>query len=88
MWCFFEISIKDSRYNNAVVLVSLWLTLKVFQTCFSVSIVNFEHVIVGQQIDSSLGLQVRSSNDLQPRHNHQGTKQSKLGHQFLKMLLH
>ena len=31
----------------SVVLVSLLLTLNIFQPCSSVSIVNFEHVIAG-----------------------------------------
>ena len=33
--------------KNGIVLVSLLLTLNIFTTCFSVVIVNFEHVITG-----------------------------------------
>ena len=39
--------VKDIR-TAPVVLVSLLLTLNIFYICSSVSIVNFEHVIVGR----------------------------------------
>ena len=40
----FKINIKDSRTTPGVVLVSLMLTLNIFHTFSSVSIVNFELV--------------------------------------------
>ena len=35
------------KVNNVVILVAFLLTLNIFHTLFSVSIVNFEHVIAG-----------------------------------------
>ena len=48
----YKINNKDTRmtpflYPTGVILVSLLLILNIFHTFFSVSIVNFEHVIAG-----------------------------------------
>ena len=43
----FEVNNKDTRTTLSVVLVSLLLTLNIFHTLSSVSIVNFEQVNAG-----------------------------------------
>ena len=47
-----KVNNKDTRTTpvaSGVVLISLLLTLNIFQPCSSVSIVNFEHVITGRE---------------------------------------
>ena len=53
---FVRVFIVDFEHiSHRVVLVSLLLTLNIFHTLFTVSIVNFEHVIVGwERITSSV----------------------------------
>ena len=43
----FKVNNKGTRTTPGIVLVPLLLTLNIFHTLSSVSIVNFEHVIAG-----------------------------------------
>ena len=56
----FKVKSKDTRTTSDVVLVFLLLTLYMFHTCSSVSIVNFEHLDAGW-VDCSAQILTESS---------------------------
>ena len=56
----FKVKSKDTRTTSDVVLVFLLLTLNMFHTCSSVSIVNFEHLDAGW-VDYSAQILTESS---------------------------